>query len=71
MKLKKQFDFIVSNTLRFYDRVSETLHERDGCVDCLYLNLIRCHRILLWQLKHLRGVKGKLLDCMKMIRRKD
>ena len=71
----KQFGFregrsCVTNLLCFYDRVSEILQERDGWVDCVYLDFKKAfdkvsHKRLLWKLEHLGGVKGKLLAWME------
>ena len=71
----KQFGFregrsCVSNLLCFYDRVSDILQERDGWVDCIYLDLKKAfdkvsHTKLIWKLENTGGAKGKLLSWMK------
>ncbi|XP_069169369.1 uncharacterized protein [Procambarus clarkii] len=60
----------VPNLLSFYDRATEILQERDGWVDCIYLDLKKAfdrvpHKRLFWKLENIGGVTGKLLSWMK------
>ena len=71
----KQFGFrskrsCVANLLSFYDRVTEVLQEREGWVDCIYLDLKKAfdkvpHNRLKWKLRTGGGVGGKLLEWME------
>ena len=70
----KQFGFrqgrsCVSNLLCFYDRVTDTIQERDGWVDSIYLDFSKAfdkvpHKRLIWKLQHIGGVDGALLKWM-------
>ena len=70
----KQFGFregrsCVSNLLCFYDRVTETMQERDGWVDSIYLDFSKAfdkvpHKRLIWKLQHIGGISDTLLDWM-------
>ena len=72
---KRQFGFregssCVMNLLSFYSRVTDVIQERDGWVDCVYLDLKKAfdtvsHRKLLFKLKTQGGVDGKLLSWME------
>ena len=60
----------VTNLLSFYSRVVDILQERDGWVDCVYLDLKKAfdnvpHERLLWKLEHKGGLKGKVLKWME------
>ena len=60
----------VTNLLSFYTRVRDVLHERDGWVDAVYLDIKKAfdrvpHRRLLWKLENVGGLKGKMLEWMK------
>ena len=60
----------VTNLLSFYDRVVEILQERDGWVDCIYLDIKKAfdrvpHGRLVWKLRNFGGVRGRLLEWMK------
>ena len=68
---KSQFGFrqgksCVTN-LSFYTRVIEGIENRDGWVDAVYLDIKKAfdtvpHKRLLWKLKHIGGLRGKLLE---------
>ena len=70
----KQFGFrqgrsCVSNLLCFYDRVTDTIQERDGWVDSIYLDFSKAfdkvpHKRLIWKLQHIGGIDGALLKWM-------
>lgn len=56
----------------FYDivKAEEILPQREGCVDCIYLDFRNTfgrvlHKRLILKLKHGVAVKAKLLKCMK------
>jgi len=60
----------VTNLLSFYSRAVEEVQERDGWVDCVYLDLKKAfdkvpHTRLLWKLKYKGGLKGKTLRWME------
>ncbi|MCP3680120.1 MAG: reverse transcriptase family protein, partial [Gammaproteobacteria bacterium] len=60
----------VTNLLNFYSRVIDEVQERDGWVDCVYLDLKKAfdkvpHRRLIWKLENFGGVKERLLEWMK------
>lgn len=60
----------VTNLISFYDRVTEILQERDGWVDCVYLDIKKAfdrvpHERLMWKLENYGGVKGKTLEWMR------
>ena len=71
----KQFGFrkgrsCVTNLLSFYSRVVDKVQERDGWVDCIYLDLKKAfdkvpHRRLIWKLENCGGVQGRLLEWME------
>ena len=59
----------VTNLLSFYSRVVDTIQERDGWMDCIYLDLKKAfdkvpHERLLWKLEHKGGLKGNILKWM-------
>ena len=70
----KQFGFrqgrsCVSNLLCFYDRVTDSIQERDGWVDSIYLDFSKAfdkvpHKRLIWKLQHIGGIEGTLLKWM-------
>ena len=70
----KQFGFrqgksCVSNLLCFYDRVTDTIQERDGWVDSIYLDFSKAfdkvpHKRLIWKLQHIGGISDTLLKWM-------
>ena len=70
----KQFGFrheksCVTNLTCFYARVIEGIENRDGWVDAVYLDIKKAfdtvlHKRLLWKLKHIGGLQGKLLEWM-------
>ena len=56
--------------LSYYSRVIDITQERDGWVDCIYLDLKKAfdkvpHRRLLWKLEHTGGFKGALKNWME------
>ena len=71
----KQFGFrkgrsCVTNLLSFYSRVVDKVQERDGWVDCIYLDLKKAfdkvpHRRLLWKVEHKGGLTGQTLKWME------
>ena len=71
----KQFGFrkgrsCVTNLLSFYSRVIDKVQERDGWVDCIYLDLKKAfdkvpHARLLWKLEHKGGLTGQALKWME------
>ena len=71
----KQFGFrkgrsCVTNLLSFYSRVVDKVQERDGWVDCIYLDLKKVfdkvsHRRLLWKVEHKGGLTGQTLKWME------
>ena len=71
----KQFGFrqgksCVTNLLSFYSRVIDGVDKRDGWVDAVYLDIKKAfdkvpHNRLLWKLKHIGGLRGKLLEWME------
>ena len=75
MLTKRQFGFseessCVTNLLSCYSRVTSVIQQRDGWVDCVYLDLKRAfdrvpHRRLLFKLKTYGGVGGKLHEWME------
>ena len=59
-----------SNLLAFYSKIIETVQEREGWVDGIYLDLKKAfdkvpHRRLLWKIKNFGGVRGRLFEWMK------
>ena len=59
-----------NNLMCFYSRAIDAMQEREGWVDCVYLDLKKAfdtvpHRRLLWKLKNYGGVQGKLLEWME------
>ena len=70
----KQFGFrqgrsCVSNLLCFYDRVTDSVQERYGWVDSIYLDFSKAfdkvpHKRLIWKLQHIGGIDGALLKWM-------
>jgi len=75
MLSEKQFGFrkgrsCVTNLLSYYSRVTDIVQERDGWVDCVYLDLKKAfdkvpHKRLLWKLNNMGGVSGALLKWME------
>ena len=71
---EKQFGFrkgrsCATNLISFYSRVIDVVQERDGWVDCIYLDLKKAfdkvpHERLLWKLKNIGGLKGNILAWM-------
>ena len=67
----KQFGFregrsCTTNLISFYSRVIDAVQERDGWVDCIYLDLKKAfdkvpHKRLLWKLETIGGLKGGML----------
>lgn len=60
----------VTNLLSFYSRVVDEVQERDGWVDCIYLDLKKAfdkvpHERLLWKLEHGGGLNGVTLKWME------
>ena len=72
---ERQFGFrkgksCVTNLLCFYSRVVDVVQERDGWVDCIYLDLKKAfdkvpHQRLMWKLRNVGGVSGRLEEWMK------
>ena len=72
---QKQFGFrkgrsCVTNLLSFYTRVSESIQERDGWVDSIYLDFKKAfdrvpHRRLIWKIRNNGGIQGKVLQWME------
>ena len=70
----KQFGFrqgksCVTNLLSFYTRVIDGVDKRDGWVDAIYLDIKKAfdtvpHNRLLWKLKYIGGLRGKVLEWM-------
>ena len=59
-----------TNLISFYSRIIDTVQERDGWADCVYLDLKKAfdkvpHKRLIWKLENIGGVKGKLLKWME------
>ena len=71
----RQFGFrkgrsCVTNLLSFYSRVVDKIQERDGWVDCIYLDLKKAfdkvpHERLLWKLENKGGLGGKAVKWME------
>ena len=71
----KQFGFrkarsCVTNLISFYSRVIDITQEREGWVDCIYLDLKKAfdkvpHKRLLWKLKNIGGLKGTIWKWME------
>ena len=71
----RQFGFksgssCVTNLLCFYNRVIDVLQQRDGWIDCIYLDLCKAfdkvpHKRLLSKLNSIGCVRGKLLEWMQ------
>ena len=71
----KQFGFrkgrsCITNLLSFYSRVIDTVDQKGGWVDCVYLDLKKAfdkvsHRRLMWKMENQGGLGGKLLEWMK------
>ncbi len=60
----------VTNLLSYYDRVAETIQERDGWVDSIYLDFKKAfdrvpHERLIWTLEYQGGVQGNILNWVK------
>ncbi len=79
---EKQYGFTqkrscVPNLLNFYSRVTDITQEREGWVDCVYLDLKKAfdkvpHNMLLWKLENRRNKwKTKKLDGKLLNRKKD
>ena len=75
MLANSQFGFrtgrsCATNLLSFYTRVIDVVQDREGWVDCAYLDLKKAfdkvpHRKLLWKLENVGELKGSLLKWMK------
>ncbi len=57
----------VTNLINFYSRVIDVIQERDGWVDCVYLDSKKAfdkvpHKRLIWKLNHVGGLGGPILD---------
>ncbi len=73
--LERQYGFrkgksCVTNLLSYFDRVAETMQERDGWVDRLYLDFKKPldrapHKRLIWKLEYIGGIQGCLLKWMQ------
>ena len=71
----RQFGFrqgksCVMNLLSFYTLVIKGVKNRYGWMDAVYLHIKKAfdrvpHRRLLWKLKHIGGLGGKILDWMQ------
>ena len=71
----KQFGFrqgksCITNLICFYSRIIDIIQERDGWVDCVFLDLKKAfnkvpHKKLIRKLETIGGIQGKLLDWMK------
>ena len=71
----RQFGFrkgrsCITNLLSFYTRVIDTVDERDGWVDAVFLDLEKAfdkvpHKSLLWKLEWVGGLRGAVLNWMK------
>ena len=60
----------ITNQLSYDDRVTETIQERKGWVDSIYLDFKKAfdrvpHERLLWKLEYKGGVQGNILKWMK------
>ena len=60
----------ITNLLSYYERVAETMQERDGLVDNIYPDFKKAfdrvpHERLLWKLEYKGGVQGNILKWMK------
>ena len=72
---EKQFGFrkgrsCMTSLISFYSRVIDEVQERDGWVDCVYLDLKKAfdkvpHKRLVRKLEYAGGIKGGLLKWMK------
>ena len=56
--------------ISFYTWVIEGIEKGDGWVDAVYLDIKKAfntvpHKRLLWKLKHIGGLRGKLLEWMQ------
>ena len=63
----------ITNLLSFYFRVIDVTQEREGWVDCIYLDLKKAfdkipHKRLLWKLENVGGRKDGLLKWMEDFR---
>ena len=61
----KEGNSCITNLLSFNLCVIDMTQEREGWVDCIYLNLKKAfdkvpHKRLLWQLENVRGFEGSL-----------
>ena len=59
-----------TNLLSFYSRVIDITQEREGWVDCVYLDLKKAfdkvpHERLLWKLENIGGLHGKIKEWME------
>ena len=55
---------------KFYSRIAETIQERNGWVDAIYLDFKKAfdkvpHPRLIWKLRHVGGIQGPLLKWME------
>ena len=60
----------MTNLLSFYTRVIEEIDDREGWVDAVYLDFKKAfdrilHKKPLWKLKHIGGLRGKVLEWMQ------
>ena len=71
---ERQFGFrgrsCSTNLISFYSRVIDIMDERDGWVDCIYLDLKKAfnkvpHKTLMWKLEHEGGIGGSVLKWME------
>ena len=58
------------NVLSFHSQMIDVTQEREGWVDCIYLDVKKAfdkipHKRLLWKLENLGGLKGDLLKWME------
>ncbi len=72
---ERQFGFrqgrsCVTNLLCFYSRATDVVQERNGWVDCVYLDLRKAfdkvpHKGLLWKLRNRGGLGGTVINWME------
>ncbi len=66
----RQKHFCVTNLLSFYSRVTDITQEREGWVECVYLNQKKAfdkvnHNRLLWKLENIGELNGKIKSWME------